>query len=126
MSGKFIGIALSIAVLLAGCGKQEAATPAISAEGSLGRVTTAESSVTVYQPKEEDQIIKIVRLEATGATETDACNEIISNATRAASSRGTGWGNVTVKGGGACPCEKREGYYACAREVYLGKLSTEA
>jgi hypothetical protein len=104
--------------------KQETATSATSAGSGSSSSTAATSNVTVYVPKDEDQIVKVVRLEATGAAEADACNQIIDNGTRAASFARTGWGMVTVKGGGACACEKKEGYYACARDVYLGKLST--
>lgn len=119
-----IGLALTVAAVLAGCGKQETVTSAISANSSPSSLTEVKPSVNVYAPKDEDQIVKIVRLEATGATETAACSQILDNATRAASFAKTGWGMVTVKGGGACPCEKKEGYYACSRDVYLGKLST--
>lgn len=136
-SHKVVATLVVAVMVVSGCGKneageksanaaikQEAATSAISAGSSSTSSTATTSSVTVYVPKVEDQIVKVVRLEATGAAEADTCNQIIDNGTRAASFARTGWGMVTVKGGGACACEKKEGYFACARDVYLGKLST--
>lgn len=111
-------IACILTIFLTGCFDKTAPT--------TGAVSTSSGSgIEVHQPKAEDYIVKIERLDAEGNSEEDACRTILGNASRAAVKRA--WGSmITVKGGGECSCTKKGDGFSCARDVYLGALTTNA
>ncbi|NEX60142.1 hypothetical protein [Noviherbaspirillum galbum] len=108
----FLALGLLLAASLFGCGKSDVAQSAAA---------KSDATYPVHVPKPEDYIVQVIKLEARGATENDACWKATGNYNLA---RSTGVLRTYV-GAGKCVCKKEGESLLCKRNAFIGATTTE-